>query len=528
MYTADQLLADKDLLERVIEEHRIFKETIEHSPVQFCVYDQQDRIIAWNDAYEEIHREAFLANRERADQRKLTYAEIMRFQMPDTMTPDEATSEVERLVEAQRNATGEAVIRKYSTGDTLKVIKYRLPSGAVAGFAVNINDLIAREAELAEAKRVAEAAEKRSKEALQAEKTLQRATRLLSELDEWLQCCQSLDELFDIVGAFMSRLLPETSGELYIYSNSRDVLDGSCHWNCDGPLDHIHPDSCWALRRGRPYQFGVGGIGFLCGHVASQRCENSSMKYLCLPIVAHGDTVGLLHIKFGCEARTAQFGDHMPRRFSDLYLFAAQCAEHISLAIANVKLRDELRDQSIRDTLTGLYNRRYFMERLRNEIRNAEKKGSNIGLITFDADKFKTFNDNHGHDAGDIVLREIGEAVETSFSNNEVACRFGGEEFNILIPGASIEQTLEAAERLRANVEGLIIRYENYELPRVTVSVGVAAYPEHGRDALELLKAADAALYLAKGQGRNRVCAGPLTGLPSPGFQALNQISGSR
>jgi diguanylate cyclase (GGDEF)-like protein len=507
MYSVDQLLADPELLQRLIDEHRIFKQAIENSPLQFCVYDQDDTLIAWNEAYEEIHRKAFTANRERADKRQLKYGDIIRYQLPETMPTEQAKTAMQERIEAQRNADGTPVVRQYEHGEYLKVIKYRLPSGAVAGIAVDISDLKNREAELAEATRIAELAEQKSAEALKAEQMLQRATQLLSELDEWLQCCQSLEELFKVVSMYMHKLLPATSGELYIYSNSRDVLDGSCQWGVEAMLDHIAPDSCWALRRGRPYKYGTGNVGFVCGHVEKQICEAEGLKYLCLPIVAHGDTVGLLHIKF--NERNDQMADEsMPRRYSDMFDFAAQCAEHISLAIANVRLRDELRDQSIRDSLTGLYNRRYFLERLRNELRNAEKKGEHVGLITFDADRFKSFNDNHGHDAGDVILREIGDVIQTTFNGTEVACRYGGEEFNILIPSASAEQAKAAAEILRSNVEGLIVRYENSELPRVTISAGVAAYPEHGRQVQDLLKAADAALYMAKEQGRNRVCVG--------------------
>jgi len=511
MYRVDELLADPGLLQRLIDEHRMFKEAIEYSPLQVCVYDKDDRLIAWNDAYEDIHEEAFTRNRERLEAHELTYGEIIRYQIPNTIPEDQAEAEVRKRVEEQRNANGQAKVRQYRNGEYLKVIKYPLPSGAVAGLALDISDLKKREAELAEAKRVAEEAQKTSLEALQAEQTLQRATQLLSELDEWLQCCQSLEELYKVVSTFMGKLLPETSGELYIYSNSRDVLDGSCQWNSEHLLNHIQPDSCWALRRGRPYQYGVAGVGFACGHVEAQPEGNrDGLKYLCLPIVAHGDTVGLLHVKFGEAIGTGANTETMPRRTADIHQFAAQCAEHISLAIANVKLRDELRDQSIRDWLTGLYNRRYFMEKFRNELRNVEKGEGHIGLISFDADKFKSFNDNHGHDAGDIVLREIGEVVQSTFKGHAVACRFGGEEFNVLMPSCSMEETLQAAEKLRTNVENLIIRYGSYELPRVTVSAGVAAFPEHGRVAQDLLKAADTALYMAKDQGRNRVCISPL------------------
>jgi len=373
---------------------------------------------------------------------------------------------------------------------------------ASGGFVVTFTDVTAakqKEAELADAKATAEAAELKAKCALETQRANQRELALLAELDEWLQSCKSLDELYRIVTDFMGKLLPDTSGELYIYSNSRDVLDAACHWNCSGALDHIQPDSCWALRRGRPYEFGSGTINLTCSHVDEQASLADAQDYLCVPIIAHGDTVGLLTIKFAASPHTPS---RERRNSSD---FATLCAEHISLAIANVKLRDELKDQSIRDVLTGLFNRRYFLDAMRMQLNRAQRDGSEVGLISFDADNFKTFNDNHGHDAGDMVLRAIGDAVRTQFHEDEVACRYGGEEFAILVPNTSVEDVLSAAETLRTNIQSLKIRYGGNLLPTVTISAGVAVFPADGRCPQDLLKAADKALYAAKENGRNQI-----------------------
>lgn len=508
MYEIEKVLADKALLKRLLEEHQMFREAIEHSPMQFCIYDAADNLVAWNNAYEEVHKQAFAEQRGAAERGELKYRDVIRYQMAETLSPEELEIEIERRVIDQRKANGMPVIRTYKSDEVLKVHKYRLPSGAVAGLAIDITDLKKREVELNEAKRIAEAAEIKANDALEAARIRQRQSHMLSELDEWLQCCNSLEELFDIVATFMSKLVPGSSGELYIFKSSRDVLEGSCSWNCDGPHDYIAPDSCWALRRGRPYEYGQGVIAFTCDHVKAQKNVDPEQKYLCLPIVAHGETVGLMHIKLANENVKEHAGEQVRRRISDVNEFAMQCAEHISLAIANIRLRDELRDQSIRDPLTGLFNRRYFMEKLRNEMARAHKKGDTVGLISFDADKFKNFNDNHGHDAGDMVLRAIGETLRNTFTKNEVLCRFGGEEFSVLIPSASIKKTEEEAERLRANIEAITIRYNDGDLPQVTISAGVAVFPQNGRFPNDLLKAADAALYTAKDEGRNRVIVG--------------------
>lgn len=221
-------------------------------------------------------------------------------------------------------------------------------------------------------------------------------------------------------------------------------------------------------------------------------------EYICVPIVAHGDTVGLLHIRF----------DHLgpqSARIADKGAFAIRCGEHISMAIANVKLRDELRDQSIRDPLTGLYNRRFFMDVIRREISICERRSGTFGLLSFDADKFKLFNDNHGHDAGDVVLRAIGDKLSEVMVAGEVACRFGGEEFSVLVPAADMAATIDLAERLRLAIAGMTVRYMDRILPRVTISIGVAICPGSGVQPQELLRRADEALYRAKESGRNCV-----------------------
>ena len=392
----------------------------------------------------------------------------------------------------------------------------RLPSGRVVamtarpmaegGFVVSYTDVSEtrrKEDELAQAKRKAEKAEIAASEALDHERDRKHEARMLSELGEWLQSCKSLNELFDVISRFMEKLFDGSSGELYIYSNSRDVLDGSCAWNSSALQAHIQPDDCWALRRGRMYKFGAGAVNFACNHVHDSPSDTTATRYICVPIIAHGDTVGLLHIRFDRD-ETEQL-----QPFDEgIHRFAIQCSEQISLAIANVKLRDELRDQSTKDPLTGLYNRRYFLESCRTEIGHAQRYNQTLGLISIDADNFKMFNDNHGHDAGDVVLRTIANLMETLFDDGEVVSRFGGEEFSILLPDASGEVVLDKAEKLRAEVEQQVIRYGDKALPKITISVGVAMYPLGGTTPLDLLKTADEALYAAKDAGKNRVVLG--------------------
>ncbi len=176
------------------------------------------------------------------------------------------------------------------------------------------------------------------------------------------------------------------------------------------------------------------------------------------------------------------------------------------MAIANVRMRDQLHDQSVRDPLTGLYNRRHMTETLRKQIDRARATGVNVSLIAVDVDHFKKFNDNHGHDAGDMVLRAVGAAMEQTCDGDEVACRIGGEEFMLIVPDKARTDVVAVAESLRESIEAITVRYGEKTLPRITISLGVADYPAHGTMPQDLMRSADDALYEAKAKGRNQVC----------------------
>ena len=328
---------------------------------------------------------------------------------------------------------------------------------------------------------------------------LSAATRTLSELSEWLQSAKSEAELYGMISSVLGRLMPECKGSLFIYANSRDVLEVAAEWNGQPRTASMHPEDCWSLRRGHAYVHGTSEIEFHCDHVHGDINDN----YCCIPILAHGETVGLLHLEYTFAG--TETAEEAKARFADRARLGLACAEHLSIAIANMKLREGLRDQSVRDVLTGLNNRRYLLETARRELLRAERGKHPVSVVTIDVDHFKAFNDNHGHDAGDTVLRHVGEILRALFTDEAVPCRFGGEEFVVLLPGATIEDAVARAEELRARIEALTIRYADGQLPRVTISAGVAAFPEAGSNLMDMLKLADAALYRAKQNGRNRV-----------------------
>jgi len=341
-------------------------------------------------------------------------------------------------------------------------------------------------------------AETRANEALESIKTRQRNTDNLAELSDWLQSCKSIDELFEIVGQAGSSMFPGSSGQLFVYSNSRDVLDGAVSWGDEEIQRNIQPQDCWSLRRGRTFAFGDGIINYPCNHVHVE--DTQGLKYLCMPIVAHGDTVGLLHIRLDNANGECDF---------DLLTeaLAKRCAEQISIAIANVRLRDELHEQSTRDSLTGLYNRRYFQEACRAELQRHGLEKKPLSLVVLDADNFKSYNDRFGHDAGDKVLSTLGDVLRRLFADNEVILsRIGGEEFALLLPDTDTQRAEQRIKELLMAISTRELIFHNSVLPSLTVSAGIATYPEHGVELYDLLRNADLSMYDAKAAGKNCVC----------------------
>lgn len=184
---------------------------------------------------------------------------------------------------------------------------------------------------------------------------------------------------------------------------------------------------------------------------------------------------------------------------------AAVFAEQVGMALANLQLREKLRNQSIRDPLTGLFNRRYAEETLTRELHRAARGGQTLAVLAIDVDHFKRFNDTFGHEVGDRVLRELGGLLMRSIRGGDVASRIGGEELLVILPDAQVEGALARAEQIRLKVSQLEIRHLDRPIGAITISIGVALFPAHGQRAEVLLRAADVALYQAKHQGRDRV-----------------------
>ncbi|MCC7361533.1 MAG: diguanylate cyclase [Anaerolineales bacterium] len=319
----------------------------------------------------------------------------------------------------------------------------------------------------------------------------------LSQLSDLLQACPTVEESYGVIGQFLPRLLPELGCALYLYRASRDRLEAvaTAGTLTSNPRDQaLGPDTCWGLRLGRTRSTGDGAPD--CGHVA----EPPAGGYLCVPITARGDTLGMLHIRYADAAGNG------PDPWLERRRLAETVGERLGLALANVNLREALRHQAMRDPLTGLFNRRYMQETLERELSRAIRSGSSGAVLFLDLDHFKQFNDTHGHSAGDALLREIGSLFRTRLRAEDIACRYGGEEFLLIMPETPVSVAVQRAETLRAEVAGLHIKHFDQLLNAVTLSVGVAVFPHHEDSGELIVRAADEALYQAKQAGRNRVC----------------------
>lgn len=234
------------------------------------------------------------------------------------------------------------------------------------------------------------------------------------------------------------------------------------------------------------------------------RKQDLSSGYLCVPLAAQGETIGVLYAENLSDApeSSPQAGLH---RAQVLERQATAVGERISLALANLRLREVLRGQSIRDPLTGLFNRRFMEESLERELRRADRGKQQLALLMLDIDHFKCFNDTFGHQAGDALLRALGNLLKETTRGQDVACRYGGEEFAFVLAGASLDAARKRAELLREEIKQLNVRHGGQLLGAVTLSIGIAVFPESGENPGQLLKAADEALYRAKEEGRDRV-----------------------
>ena len=309
----------------------------------------------------------------------------------------------------------------------------------------------------------------------------------LSDLGHLLQGCRSLEEATLGLRSAMANLFPACAGSINLLNASQNLIATASDWGEPiGGDGAFAPDECWALRLGHPYPEEHARAAFTCRHLQREEGDHSRAT-LCIPLFAQGSTLGTLVL-------TSDTAISHDTRHA-----AIAAGEQVSLAIANLRLQETLRTQSLRDELTGLFNRRYLEVSLARDLTRAIRRSQPLAVLMLDVDHFKRFNDTHGHDGGDALLAAL---VRTE----DVACRYGGEEFTIVMQEADSALALDRAEDIRRHVEAMQVSHRQQNLGKISVSIGIASYPQHGDSPEQLMRRADRALYTAKNTGRNQVC----------------------
>jgi diguanylate cyclase (GGDEF)-like protein len=338
----------------------------------------------------------------------------------------------------------------------------------------------------------------------------------ISELGSLLQACASREEVFRLVPERLRRLFPGASGSISLFSASRNRVESVARWGTGCPPGQIFlPEQCWGLRRGCTHSYPGGASALRCAHLLGDGPS------VCIPLIASGEAIGLLIIQNDAFISTTPNAEPDPDSdgFARRRQLASSVAEYVAVAIANLGLREALRVQAVRDPLTGLYNRRYMQEFLERELHSARRKRRSVAVMMLDLDHFKRYNDNFGHSAGDQALAAVGEILLRCLRAEDVACRYGGEEFALILPECSLQQAAVRAEEIRRRVKDYRPKAGQPLSDFLTASIGIAAFDETTDHLDLLLKFADDALYQAKREGRDRVVlARPAALLPNPDF----------
>ncbi|NAZ47599.1 diguanylate cyclase [Vibrio toranzoniae] len=316
---------------------------------------------------------------------------------------------------------------------------------------------------------------------------------LMHRLANMLAACNNMVEAQQIVSDILPRILGNVNGSVSLMRASRNQLITQLDWGDIWPGSaSFAPEECWSLRKGRAHLSNNDFHSLSCGHMH----DMDNNQTLCIPLTAHGNTIGIMHLYFGQ-------GDIKIDPITEQLAFSV--SEHLGLALANLSLQEKLRSQALSDPLTGLFNRRFFDQKLEEHSMNSATSEQPLSLLMLDLDHFKRFNDNFGHDAGDFVLKEISALLKQSVSEDEIACRLGGEELAILLPHYSMQQATEFGQTLCDAVRSMHLEHKGLSLGQLGVSIGVAMYPKPASDIESLVKMADKALYMAKDMGRSRV-----------------------
>lgn len=451
--------------------------------------DQHYNLIAFNHAYAEEYKRIYGKTIELGDNLK----ELL------TRLPEDQQSALKIW---ERALKGENFTIIASFGDPkLARNEYELTFSPIyneQGELIGASHIARNIAKRLEAEKAMISAKEEAEKALHELKQHDHEISLINEMNRVLQSSISLEEALMVIGNYCHQLLETFAGSLYIMNPSHNYLELAAEWNNPQSKEKLFfPDQCWGLRQAKIYRYHKN---IPCKHV------NEKIKfppYFCVPLFAQNDIIGLLYLEIkNSKSMTEKAIDRVLNSNESLI---SNLAGHISLAISNIKLRDSLTKQSVRDPLTSLYNRSYLTESLDRDIQRAKRDNVSLAIVMIDLDNFKKINDTFGHEAGDLVLKTFGKLLSNHIRKSDIACRYGGEEFLLMLYGVTVEEAVDRAEQLRNAVSEINIQFGHQLIGTVTISLGIAMYPEHDEEMETLIRAADSALYQSKKTGRNKV-----------------------
>ncbi|MBN1566444.1 MAG: PAS domain S-box protein [Acidobacteria bacterium] len=325
-------------------------------------------------------------------------------------------------------------------------------------------------------------------------KDLEQRTRemtLLSEMGDILRACLTTEEVYEVIVRVAQEVFPVLGGALYVIGPLRNIVEAVAEWGDTSNMElAFAPDDCWALRRGRVHCVEDTGVGLLCKHLHTPPPKG----YICVPMMAQSEAVGILHL---AQPEGAQIPESKQR-------LAMALAEHVAMALSNLRLHETLRNQSIRDQLTGLFNRSFMEESLELELRRAVRSQNPLSIIMLALDNFQDLTERHGLDAGDTILRRTAMMLQANVRKGDIACRFSGQTFILVLPNAGFDICLKRAETMLELVRTLEVKNQSELVDRISASVGLAVFPNNGQTVEAMLRSAESALNRAKVSGGNR------------------------
>lgn len=315
---------------------------------------------------------------------------------------------------------------------------------------------------------------------------------LINKMNDRLQTCQELKEAYSIISHSIQEIFPDLSGGLCLRQDTTNEMETVQRWGSIQILKATFElDDCWALRESHVYIVNNTNTGLICNHFDSR----PSNGYMCLPLIVQNGVIGMLELNANTTGSISDYQQQL----------AITLSEVLRLSIANIKLRESLNEQAAHDPLTGLYNRRYLNDALPRELQRVIRAKRTLCVVMLDLDYFKKINDAYGHEAGDVVLKFIGSQLRATLRSSDIACRFGGEEFLLILADTTIAEAMPHLQQLCNDIKEAHLIYQKQALPKLTVSIGIAEAPLHANTAPEIIRMADEALYKAKHDGRDRI-----------------------